>query len=272
MHKLSRTGRVATLAAAASLLAGGAAVAAQQAGPTPNPAPSRAPMSVPAPGAPGQDLTFHAVAPCRIVDTRYGGGPLLNATRQFESRTGLAAQGGNAAGCGIPATAQAIQVNLGAVPVSGSSGYVKGWEAGQTEPLASLLNFSRTATANMVTLPVSSAQQFVLRVAGSSDVFADVAGYYTSPLYVAVAPDGTVYQGVASGVVSVSKASVGNYVVTFDRNVTRCAPVAGTYLWSANTDPSADNNPGYGGNVVRVGVTNTANAYVDDWFYLSLTC
>ncbi len=272
MHKLSsRTRRVATLGAVASVLAGGGAFAAQSAS-SPNPAASGPSQSIVLPGNPGSDLTFHAVTPCRIVDTRFGGGPLLNAARTFNSSSALAGQGGNGAGCGIPTNAEALQVNLVAVPVGGSSGYLTAWETGAPQPLSSLLNYSVRPIANMVTLPVSGAEQFNTYVAGYSNVIADVAGYYTKPLYVAVAPGGTIYQGISSGVVSVTKTSTGNYDVVFDRNVTKCSATASSIVWASNTDPSPDNNVGYGGNKIKVGVTNSSNAFVDDWFYLSVTC
>jgi hypothetical protein len=271
MNKLTRTRRVALAGAAVTLLAGGGAVAAVSAS-TPNPVPGGASRSIVLPGNPGQDLTFHATRPCRIVDTRFGGGALFNAVRTFNSSFGLAAQGGNAAGCGIPSNAEALQVNLTAVPVGGSSGYVNAWEAGTPEPVSSLVNFASRPDANMVTLPVNAAEQFNARVAGWSHLIADVSGYYTKPLYVAVAPGGTIYQGIASGVVSVTKTSTGNYDVVFDRNVSKCSPTASSIVWASNTDPSPDNYAGYGGNKVKVGVTNSSNAFVDDWFFLSLTC
>ena len=273
MKNLStRTRRVAALGAATTMLAGGAAVAAVTAS-TPNPVPAGASRSIVLPGTPGSDLTFHAVTPCRIVDTRFGGGPIFNGTRTFNSSSGLAAQGGNAGGCGIPTNAQAIQVNLVTVPVGPSTGYLKGWETGQAEPNASLLHFTNgVINDNMVVLPVNGAEQFTTRVVGFSQVLADVAGYYTKPLYVAVAPGGTIYTGIASGVVSVTKTSTGNYDITFDRNVSKCSPTASSVVWASNTDPSPDNNAAYGGNVVKVGVTNSSNAFVDDFFYLSLSC
>jgi len=267
---VSRTRRVALIGALATLVAAGGAAAKSEA--PPNPVPSAAMMeSIVPPGAPGSDFVFHAVAPCRILDTRYGGGPLQNATRTFRSSSALAAQGGNAAGCGIPTNAEAIQVNLGAIPVT-SGGYVQGWATGQPLPLASLVNFAGAAIANMVTMPVNASEQFNLRVTGRANVFADVAGYYTKPAYVAVSPGGAIYEGIASGVVSVTKTSTGNYDVVFDRSVSKCAVTASSIIWGSNTDPSPDNHSSYGGNKVRVGVTNSSNSYVDDYFFLSLTC
>jgi len=277
MHQLSsRTRRVVTLGALATLLAAGGAAAQSASSPNPTPNPttsaSRGPaMSIVPPGSPGSDFVFHAVAPCRILDTRHAGGPLQNSTRTFRASSGLAAQGGNASGCGIPTNAQAIQVNLGAVPVA-AGGYVQGWETGQAQPLASLVNFAGSAIANMVTLPVNSSEQFNLRVSGRANVFADVAGYYIKPAYVAVSPSGTVYDGISSGVVSVTRTSTGNYDVVFDRNVSKCSPTASSIIWGSNTDPSPDNHSSYGGNKVKVGLTNSSNTLVDDYFFLSLTC
>lgn len=271
MIKLNnRARRVAALGVATTLLAGGGAVASVSSS-APNPVPSGPSKSIVLPGNPGSDFVFHAVAPCRILDTRFGGGALNNAIRTFNARLSLAAQGGNAAGCGIPTNAEAVQVNLGAIPVA-ANGYVKGWETGQAQPLASLVNFGNFAIANMVTVPVNGSERFDLRVVGRAHVFADVAGYYTKPAYVAVTPTGGIWNGIASGVTSVTRTSTGRYSITFDRNVTKCAATASSLTWATNNDVSPDNNPAYGGNQVRVGISDAANNPANEYFYLSLNC
>ncbi|GEM_PF-5767232 len=234
-----------------------------------------APALAAAPPTPGSELKFVALDPCRILDTRLAGGVVTNATRAFTAAGALVPQGGKSSGCGVPSTAVALQVNVGAISQN-TDGFVSGWAFGQAEPNASILNLIHgpgAAIANMVTLPVKTGTgaQFNLKVHGSAHLFADVAGYYVPPLYVNVAPDGSIYQGRASGVVSVTHVSTGRYDILFNRPVTGCAPVASTQTWASNVDASPDGQNGYG-STIKVGLSSTSNAMVDDYFYLSLDC
>ena len=145
------------------------------------------PAAVAAAMAPGSELQFIAVAPCRIIDTRVKGGALVNAKRTFAAVAPYTAQGGNAAGCDIPTGIAAVQINLGALSYSGGVGWVKGWATGTTEPLASLVNYDKTGpVANMVTLPVNASGHFDLRTKARAHLYVDIAGYYVKPLYAAV--------------------------------------------------------------------------------------
>jgi hypothetical protein len=93
------------------------------------------------------DLTFHAVTPCVVFDTRtnFGGpGPFAaEQTRQFHivgSTANFAAQGGTPGGCGVPGFAgpgqpvvQAIFINYIAIDGQGA-GQLKAWATDQSEP------------------------------------------------------------------------------------------------------------------------------------------
>ena len=86
---------------------------------------------------------FHAVKPCRLVDTRDppgpSGGPALgaNSTRDFPV-SGL---------CQVPATAKAVAVNLTAVNPS-DMGHLRLFPSGTPLPSTSALNFSGATRAN----------------------------------------------------------------------------------------------------------------------------
>jgi hypothetical protein len=221
----------------------------------------------------GSEAQFITVAPCRIIDTRVAGGMLASTARNFKAVAPYAAQGGAAAGCGIPAGITAVQVNVGAISQLSSAGYVKGWATGATEPHASLVNFDKSGpTANMVTVPVNGSGNFTLKTSGKAHLFVDIAGYYVKPLYVSLTPGGAVYAGISSGVVSTTHPSTGFYTVTFNRNIRSCAAVGSDMIFSGTRDISPDVTNNADANTVNLQVTNSSNANEDTFLTLSLTC
>jgi large repetitive protein len=88
-------------------------------------------------GLPGCGARFHAIAPCRLADTRLpdgpSGGPSLpaNTSRDFPV-------GGS---CGIPADARAVAVNVTTVGQT-EAGNLRLYPAGAPAPLASAINFA----------------------------------------------------------------------------------------------------------------------------------
>ena len=223
---------------------------------------------------PGSELQFVAVAPCRIIDTRQEGGALTSGSRAFDATlASYSGQGGKSGSCGIPDVAVSVQLNLGAISRQGKTSDIKGWATGTSEPTASLVNYNPAGpVANMVTMPVNGTGRFTLKTPGSAHVFADVAGYYVKPLYVAVAPDGAVYSSTASGVVGTTRISTGRYAVTFNRDVERCSAVASDLIFSGTRDISTDTGFSGDANTVTVQVTNSTNVPEDTYYSLSLTC
>jgi hypothetical protein len=270
-----RRALVATAGAAALVLGATAATASgpDTANPGTDPAPDKAAVSALFPA--GSELQFVAVAPCRIVDTRNAGGAIVAASRTFDATLAdYSGQGGKAGSCNLPTSGvSAVQINLGAISKFGSTSNFKGWATGSAEPLASMVNYDPSGpVANMVTMPVNASGQFTLKTLGSGHTFIDVAGYYVKPLYAAVSSSGAIYQGIASGVVSVSRTSTGFYDVKFNRDVEQCSAVASSITWSSNTDVSPDVSTSADPTVVQVGITNPSNTFVDEYFTLRLTC
>jgi hypothetical protein len=232
---------------------------------------------------PGTDLQFVPVEPCRILDTRKAG-PALHGTRSFDaSRSNYTSQGGKASTCHIPDIAMAVQLNLGAISQAGKTSDVKGWAVGNPQPLASMVNYNPSGpVANMVTMPIDPLGNFNLQTPGTAHVFADVAGYYVQPLYATIvglqdpstgAEIGpVVWKDIQSGLVGVVRTSVGEYELTFSRNVSACAPAATDYVFSdiheisVDTDFSQDST-------VFVSVRNSSTGVPEDTtFHVTLTC
>jgi hypothetical protein len=266
--------------AGAALLLAGAAGANAAGGPQPGTGAHRPALAASALAsplmAPGSDLQFVAVAPCRILDTRKAGGA-LHGTRTFTaSAASYASQGGKAATCNIPDIALAVQLNLGAIS-QGNTSDVKGWAAGEAQPLASMVNYNPSGpVANMVTMPVDPLGRFNLQTPGTAHVFADVAGYYVQPLYASI--DGTdgvnasVWQDIQAGLVSAVRTGTGEYELTFNRNVTACVALATDYQFATVHEISTDSDFSQD-STVFVNVKDSSTGDPEDTiFHIALTC
>ena len=160
-------------------------------------------------------LVYTPVAPCRIVDTRAAGGPLTpGAPRQFRlTGLDLSAQGGNAAGCGVPkGRATVAFVNFVAVNPAGA-GNLRAWAYSAPPapvPNSSVLNYALIAgaglnIANAIALPICDPSEpeqacpvdFLVQADGSAtQLVADVVGFFerlpTEQLPDLAVPAGTV--------------------------------------------------------------------------------
>lgn len=116
---------------------------------------------------------FVSMAPTRVLDTRSSGGPIGS---NKSITVPVAGQDG------IPSGATAVAVNLTAVDQT-RNGLITAYPAGQTMPVVSNVNYSANHTvANMAIVRVGANGDitFENNSAGSSDLLADVAGYYTT--------------------------------------------------------------------------------------------
>ena len=190
-------------------------------------------------GSPLRDLgngttetKYVAITPCRIVDTRIGGGALpKEQARSFKVRgtTGFAAQGGHTNGCGIPASATAVEVAVTSVNASGG-GYLRIYPAGSSEPTATFLNYSpynptNTGAVTMCKSCAASSPDITIKGhSNATDLVLDVQGYYAKPMAAHIKYDASVIVGSRIG--TVTHPNTGGYHITFDRPVTGCVPVA----------------------------------------------
>jgi PKD repeat protein len=119
-------------------------------------------------------LDFYTLAPCRVVDTRSGGGgPALaaGATRTF-ALSGV---------CGIPPTARALAVNVTVTGASGA-GHLRLHSPDELRPVSSTINFGAGQTrANNAVVRVDaggSLSVFCSMASGTAHLVLDVAGYF----------------------------------------------------------------------------------------------
>lgn len=236
------------------------------------PAPSgvRAPEGTILPEAAG--TTYVPIAPCRVFDTRFAGGPMDNAQRSFKVSGALAAQGGSNT-CGIPASASSVALNLTGVAANGTGGFVRGWAAGEPPVQATLLNYSSALSAsNAVDVPVCTGTctaALTLRTyGGAADLVGDVVGYHVPELHARIGADGSIYSG-SSRVVSASHPRTGRYVVRFDRDLTGCSVTAGVDggQYGASANPVGEDVV-----VDTWHLVGGAPVALDLWHFVTVTC
>ncbi len=128
-------------------------------------------------GGSGSSLTqFSGITPARICDTRPGSGePYQGQTLTSGSALAVQVQGVG----GVPANATAVVLNV-TVTGTTSGGYLTVWPTGGPQPTASDLNWAAGKTVpNLVIVKIgSSGQVSFFNSAGSTNVIADVVGWY----------------------------------------------------------------------------------------------
>jgi hypothetical protein len=139
-----------------------------------------------------QDLVFFPVAPCRLLDTRFGtglyAGPKAPGTEvAFSVNDSLAVQGGLAAGCGIPGVdPPALSVVVTAVPTNTGQGNLRTYPTGGTIPTASVVNYQGgvvVASGTITQSCTACTDELTVRNqgAGTTHIVVDVTGYFAAP-------------------------------------------------------------------------------------------
>jgi hypothetical protein len=206
-------------------------------------------------GAEATDLVYIPLAPCRILDTRLGtggfAGPLAsNSTTAVAHNQNLTAQGGNAAGCGVPTDPAAIVATVTVVPAVGP-GDLRIYATGSTLPLASVINYAAYAglnLANTTTIPTGQilGYDFNIHVDGAAThVVVDVAGYFWKPrgsIHAVVENSATFDAARTNGFSTVTRPATGVYCLTpSDASIT---PATTAYVVSVDYGKSSGGNNG----------------------------
>jgi hypothetical protein len=166
------------------------------------------------------ELIYTPITPCRA----FGGiaqtpGQTLNF--QITGAADLSGQGGPTKGCGIPASAKAVSINLSAS--SSSTGKLTGFAKGTTRPNITSLNYqpNKTETAG-TTVSIGSDGKISVYTSGASKSFGDVTGYFAPQIAVFLRGDGSVVSATTR-ILKTEGSGSGQYKITVDRNVESCA-------------------------------------------------
>ena len=125
------------------------------------------------PGAPGA-LTFNALTPCRILDTRGAsgpfGGPALSAgvPRSFIIPNSA---------CPVPATARAYSLNATVVPPAGL-GFLTLWGNNPMPTVSTLNDSDGTIVANAALVPAANDRSVSAYASNATNVILDINGYF----------------------------------------------------------------------------------------------
>lgn len=131
------------------------------------------------------DLVFTPVTPCRIADTRSGGGAIgASGVRTFDvDGTNLAGQGGSATGCGLPFGVPAAAVLTFTVVQPAGQGYLTAYGLSAT-PLAATMTYAANdilSTTTIVPVLPGAGADFSVYSWATTEVVIDVVGYYAAP-------------------------------------------------------------------------------------------
>jgi hypothetical protein len=241
-----------------------AAIARPAAGPGPVPQVAPAPLSA------GSETVYVPINPCRIADTRKGGGKLATGAKRnlyVSGTSGFSSQGGTSGGCGIPASAKAATFSITAVSASGS-GAVAAWPAGASEPFAKALSFEKggvhTGTPTVALRPGSSTNLSIRDYSAATHLVVDVTGYYAAQMSAVILEDGVLAHG--SRVVQAGRLGIGWYAVKFDTDITHCVATASLRGFKGFVSVS------FSGTYAYAYTRNTAGVDSDAAVLLVVTC
>lgn len=141
-------------------------------------------------GDPGGDLVFVPIAPCRVFDTRVVGGPIGNgAARDFDITdvANYSVQGGasgNCSGLGAAGSFAAVAINLTVVSPAGA-GFITVYPWNTSRPLAATVLYAAGAVVGNLSIvrldQTAAANEMTIYSFASTDVVADVVGYFIAP-------------------------------------------------------------------------------------------
>ena len=116
-------------------------------------------------------LSLYALQPCRVLDTRDGGGQPFTGTLNPPVDV-VNSQ------CGVTTLAQAYVFNATVVP-SGSLGYLTLWPDGEDQPVVSTLNAADgSLTNNMAIVPAGTAGEVDAFANGLTQLLLDISSYF----------------------------------------------------------------------------------------------
>ena len=128
-------------------------------------------------GGTAAPLQFVAITPCRLADTRNGGGPIQGGTSQTFNLPQLAQQ----MGCGDLSSAAAYSLNPAVVP-QGPLGFLTIWPTGEDQPVVSTLNsLDGRVKANAAVVPAGYQGAISVFASNTTDLVLDIDGYFAPP-------------------------------------------------------------------------------------------
>jgi hypothetical protein len=226
--------------------------------------------------------------PCRIVDTRFGGGGMLGPAFRFwyvfNTPAIIAGQGGNASGCGSFPNAEFFLMYVTVVPpgapLSGGANFLT-VQHDATGPTSSTMNYypginiANFAAVSCFNCGGTSTGGFNAFASSNTHVVIDLVGVGSptaTTFWASVDAAGNLVRGL--GPTGASRLAAGAYQVDFPRDVSSCGYIA------ANGTPTAGNTAAQSfasiragnNNAVFVAMQDSAGTQTDKAFFLTVLC
>ena len=220
---------------------------------------------------PPPDLIYTRVKPCRVFDTtRTKRIPATSAKSFLISGPGdYAAQGGTPAGCGVPAAAAAVSLNLTAINAVATGSFTA--QAYAQTSATTVLRYPATSPTTVGAIVDLLQNKITLRTTNTVNAIGDVTGYYAPALYAYVYAEAGFAPSIGRGprATFVQNNGTGVYLVFFDRVIGNCVATASVRLTSGYASTSiGDADQSY----VQVNLSAPGGAGIDVPFYVLVTC
>ncbi len=166
------------------------------------------------------ELIYVPVTPCRA----FGGQALaVNQIKPFfiSGVIDMRPQGGPAAGCGVPATASAVTINLSA-GVSTAGGYLTSYATGTPRPNMASLNYKTNPATSGSVVALGTDGTISVFASGATRVSGDITGYFLPQIQVYMNSNGSAY-AATTRIISTEKLGTGSYRIVTDRNLQLCS-------------------------------------------------
>lgn len=195
-------------------------------------------------------LSYVAITPCRIIDTRNAtgpfGGPSLQpgATRTFPIPQGS---------CNIPSNAVAYSFNLAVVP-QGDIHYVTLWPTGQSQPITVNINDDAgLVLSNFAMVAAGTSGSINAYTPGTTDLILDVYGYF-----LAQSSSTSTALGTGASNTGVQNTAVGYNALS--ANAANSNTAVGSYTLTSNG--SGNNNVAVGASALFSNALGSANTAI----------
>ena len=173
---------------------------------------------------PPPDLVYSRITPCRVFDTTKTSKISANGSRNFLISGGgnFASQGGATAGCGVPAAAQAVSINLTAINGAAAGSVTAAPYTQTTSSMTLRYPVSAPETAGGI---VDLAQnRITLKTTNTVNAIGDVTGYYAPAIRGEIDLNGTIKTTTGRITrVDFDAFVPGRYFLYFDRNLAGCS-------------------------------------------------
>ena len=216
---------------------------------------------------PPADLVYSRIKPCRLFDTTKTQKIPANGARSFlvSGAGDFARQGGSANGCGVPASAQAVSLNITAIN-GAAAGSLTAFPYAQTTGVATL-RFPVSAPESIGGIVDLAQNRVTFKTTSTVNAIGDVTGYYAPQMWAHISFNGgTMSQ---SRMLSARLFQTGIYIVRFDRDVRSCVVhVTSDASGLITAGYTNQDDQGY----VQVNLWTSADLAVNNNFYVSVTC